>query len=327
MAIRPAYFAFPGTSEARLRTHLIDELPIERLHVTGLAPARKEDRGVLFRAHLGVSDACGSMTPRMYKCVPFYVSTRGYGVYLNMPARSTFWFGTRITSNVQMAVEDDYLDYFVILGDSMKEVLDRYTGVTGKSPVPPKWSFGLWISKMTYESEAQVMDVAKELRARKLPADVIHLDTGWFEKNWICDLEFSKERFPGPKRMMDTLREMGFRVSLWQMPDIRKESKMFAEGLEKGYFVRHADGYLTPAPHRRATIDFTNPEAVAWYQDKLRRLFKLGASAIKTDFGEAAPDDGAYANGTRGHRMHNLYPLLYNKAAFGATDPCCLAGS
>jgi alpha-D-xyloside xylohydrolase len=263
-------------------------------------------------------DACGAMTPRIYKSVPFYVSTRGYGVFVNQTARMTFWVGSRVSSDVQLAVDDDFLDYFIVLGRDMKEVLFRYTGITGRAPVPPKWSFGLWMSKITYTSEAEVMEVGRNLRARRLPCDVIHLDTGWFEKDWVCDLEFSKERFPDPKRMMDALREMGFRVSLWQQPYVREESRLFAEGVARGAFVRNARGELTPHP-KRGVIDYSNPAAVAWMREKFLRLFALGAAAIKTDFGERIPDDGLYADGTPGGRMHNLYALLYNRAVFEFT--------
>jgi len=267
-------------------------------------------------------DACGTMTPRMYKCVPFYMSTRGYGVFVNQTARMTFWAGTRTTASVQLAVEDDYLDCFVVLGEDMKQILARYTALTGKSPVPPKWSFGLWMSKITYQSEGEVMRVARNLRERKLPADVIHLDTGWFEKDWVCDLEFSRERFPDPKRMFDTLRSMGFRVSLWQQPYIRKTSKLFKECMDGDHFIRNDMGCITPRPWSNGVLDYTRPQTVNWHTDRFRRLFALGAAAIKTDFGEAAPDDGIYHDGTPAHRMHNLYPLLYNKALFEVTKEC-----
>lgn len=273
------------------------------------------------RIDLTNEDACGAMTRRIYKSVPFYISTRGYGVYVNQPARMTFDVGSRIASDVQLSVDDDYLDYFVIVGDSMKHVLDRYTDITGKVPVPPKWSFGLWMSKITYESEDEVMRVARNLREKKLPADVIHLDTGWFETDWVCDLKFSKERFPDPRRMFDNLRDMGFRVSLWQQPYVRRESSMFQEGIDGGYFVKNAAGDLTPSP-LRGVIDYTNPKAVKWHMDKFRALFDLGAAAIKTDFGERIPDDGIYHDGTPGHRMHNLYSILYNRAIFETTQHC-----
>ncbi|MHC4873529.1 MAG: TIM-barrel domain-containing protein [Planctomycetota bacterium] len=266
-------------------------------------------------------DACGTMTPRAYKNVPFYASTNGYGLFVNMPARMTFWVGSRITSNIQMSIEDNYLDYFLIVGDSLKEITGRYTELTGKSPVPPRWSFGLWMSKISYKSEEEVMAVAENLRKKKIPADVIHLDTHWFENDWVCDLEFSKERFPDPEAMMKKLKSMGFRISLWQQPYIRQTSKMFKEGIDGNYFLKNALGVLTSSP-LRGVIDYTNPEAVKWQMDKFRKLFKMGAAAIKTDFGEAAPDDGIYCDGTPGHRAHNLYPLLYNRAIFETTKEC-----
>ena len=275
---------------------------------------------------LNMLEATGTTTPRSYKNVPFFWSTRGYGVFFNHSCRMTAWIGTLCAADVQVALEDDFLDYFLIAGDP-KQVLAGYGDITGKSSVPPLWSFGFWQSKISYSSAAEVDDVVTRMRAADLPLDVVHVDTHWFRRDWCCDLEFDPERFPDPAGWMKSLRDQGVRVSLWQLPYIPEGSRLFDELLAVDGFVRTQSGNLydvgicyTPNFHGRVgCIDFTNPAARRIYQHHLRRLFELGASVIKADFGEQAPLDGVYHDGTPGHRAHNLYPLLYNQAVAEVT--------
>jgi alpha-D-xyloside xylohydrolase len=177
--------------------------------------------------------------------------------------------------------------------------------------MPPLWSFGFWMSRITYFSEDEVRSVAAKLRESRVPADVIHLDTGWFETDWRCDYQFSKTRFRDPARMIADLKRDGFRISLWQLPYFVPRNTLFPEILEKGLAVRDAKGNL---PYEDAVLDFSNPAAAAWYQEKIAGLLRLGVGAIKVDFGEAAPLSGVYASGRTGLYEHNLYPLRYNRA-------------
>jgi len=282
---------------------------------------------------LTTADALGVLTPRMYKAVPFYVSTSGYGVYFNHSSLMTYWVGSLSAADIQAAAEDDFLDYVVFTGNIPK-VLSQYTALTGKGVVPPEWTFGYWQSKISYTSAEETLDIARKLRQHDIPCSVIHLDTHWFKADWYCDLEFDKTRFPDPKAYMAELRKMGIRVSLWQLPYIPEGSALFEAFKAVGGFVKDKDGgiYNVKICFTKGfqgvvgCIDFTNPAAVTVYQTALRRLFKMGAAVIKTDFGEAAPLDGVYHDGTPGHRMHNLYPLLYNKAAFEVTKAVHGAG-
>ena len=276
---------------------------------------------------LNMAEAHGVTTPRSYKNIPFFVSTKGYGVFFNHSSRITFWVGSMSTADIQIATEDDFLDYYVILGD-IKQLLSQYTDITGKGVVPPKWTFGYWQSKISYKSAEETLDIAQKLRENKIPCDVIHLDTHWFKKEWLCDLEFDKVRFPDPEAYMTELAKMGFNISLWQLPYIAEGSQLFDELKAVDGFVKNKEGGLYdircgfnffPPGTRVSCIDFTNPKAVKIYQKWLRKLFKLGAKVIKTDFGEDAPVDGIYYDGTPGYQMHNLYPLLYNRAAAEVT--------
>jgi alpha-D-xyloside xylohydrolase len=194
--------------------------------------------------------------------------------------------------------------------------------------MPPRWSFGFWQSKISYQSAAEALDVVRRNRAAGIPTDVLHLDTHWFREDWYCDLEFSRDRFPDPAGFLKEMADLGVKVSLWQLPYIPDGSKLFDDLVSVDGFVKTEDGDLydvaicyTPGfKGRVGCIDFTNPEAKRVYQSYLRRLFELGVRAIKVDFGEQAPLDGVYHDGTPGHRMHNLYPLLYNQAVAEVTE-------
>lgn len=259
---------------------------------------------------LSTTDGQGVNTGRMYKPIPFFMSDRGYGMFMHTSSPITCDFGVVHNDATSLMIGDDALDLFVFFG-TPKEILGAYTDLTGKSPMPPLWSFGLWMSRITYSSEQQVREVAAKLRENKIPADVIHLDTGWFENDWQCDYEFSKTRFADPAKMISDLKAMGLHISLWQLPYFVPQNKLFKEIVEKKLYVRDEKGNL---PGEDAILDFSNPETVKWYQGHLETLLKMGVGAIKVDFGEAAPIHGIYASGRTGFYEHNLYPLRYNKA-------------
>jgi alpha-D-xyloside xylohydrolase len=279
----------------------------EKLFGTGESFTRLDKRGQ--RVVLWANDANGAENERMYKPVPFFMSSRGYGMFVHTTAPATFDMGASYHGSNALLLGDDELDVFVFLG-SPKEILDEYTRLTGKAPMPPLWSFGLWMSRISYFSEDEVRAVAARLRRERIPSDVIHLDTGWFETDWRCDYEFSKTRFRDPAKMIADLRREGFHISLWQLPYFVPKNRLFPELLEKELVVRDGKGNL---PYDDAVLDFSNPETVGWYREKLSALLRLGVGAIKVDFGEAAPLAGHYASGRSGFYEHNLYPLRYNK--------------
>jgi alpha-D-xyloside xylohydrolase len=270
---------------------------------------------------LDAADALGVTSPRSYKNIPFFATTQGYGAFFNHSSRLTFWPASLDAARVQAAVDDDFLDCFVFTG-SVADILTRYTALTGRPSVPPAWSFGFWQSKISYSSADEVIALARELRRQRIPCDVIHLDTFWFERNWFCNLEFSPTRFPDPAAFFAELRRLHFKISLWQLPYLPEGSALFDELAAVNGFVRDADGgiydigicFTKGFSGKVGVIDYTNPAAVTIHQRWLKKLFALGAAVIKTDFGEDAPADGVYHDGTPGRQMHNLYPLLYNRA-------------
>ena len=264
---------------------------------------------------LWTTDARSAESEKMYKPIPFFMSSSGYGMFMHTSSPVTCDFGKNFSGLYSLMIGDDELDLFVFLG-SPKEILDEYTNLTGKAAMPPLWSFGLWMSRITYTSEEQVRSVAARLRENRIPCDVIHIDTGWFETDWRCDYEFSKSRFEDPEKMIEDLKNDGFHISLWQLPYFVPRNKFFNELVEKGLVVKDAKGNL---PFEDAVLDFSNPEAVKWYQDKIAGLLRMGVGAIKVDFGEAGPVNGLYASGSTGFYEHNLYPLRYNKAVADIT--------
>lgn len=264
---------------------------------------------------LWTKDPHGVETRDMYKPIPFYLSSRGYGVFVHTSGPVTLDLGHSYQEAQTAFTGEGQVDFFLLAG-TPKEILSAYTGLTGRSPMLPVWSFGLWMSRITYKSEAEVRAVAGKLREYQIPCDVIHLDTGWFEKDWCCDYAFSPSRFEDPAKMIADLREAGFRISLWQLPYFTPQNRYYRELIEKDYVVRTGDDGL---PTDDAILDFSNPGAVSWYQEKIAGLLNLGVAAIKADFGEAAPPNGQYASGRSGWLEHNLYPLRYNQAVSDIT--------
>lgn len=265
---------------------------------------------------LWTRDPHGTETAVMYKPIPFYISSRGYGVFYHTSAPLTLDFGNTYAQAQTAYMGDENIDIFIFVGNP-KEILAAYTDLTGRSPLPPLWSFGLWMSRITYKSEDETRQVASDLQKYRIPCDVIHLDTGWFEKDWQCNFKFSTSRFKDPKKMIADLKKSGYRISLWQIPYFTPVNEFFEELETENLAVKDADGFL---PTEDAIMDLSNPQTIQWYTEKLNGLFDLGVSAIKADFGEAAPLSGVYASGASGFTEHNLYPLRYNKAVFEATE-------
>ena len=266
------------------------------------------------KVHLYVTDPQGPETDGMYKPVPFYFSNRGYGVFMHTSAPVTCDFGASYIGAQRLFMGDEQMDFFIFFGQP-KDILDAYTNITGKSPMLPLWTFGTWMSRITYFSQEEGLDVAKQLRKNRIPADVIHFDTGWFGVDWQCDYQFAADRFPDPVGMLKTMRNDGFHVCLWQLPYFTPKNKYFNELVQGGMHVKNAMGGM---PYEDAVLDLSNPKTVKWYQDKIGGLIDQGVAVIKCDFGEAAPFNGLYASGKTGFYEHNLYPLRYNMALWNA---------
>ena len=272
-------------------------------------------------------DAVGTTSRRSYVNIPFYLSTKGYGLFLNSSAKTDWQIGTKDLGTVQFSVADAQMDYFIIGGKTPKEILHGYCCLTGFAPLPPIWSFGLWMSRNSYTSWKVVDEIARETRANDIPCDVLHLDTAWFEEDWNCDLKFSKERFPEPEAHIRKYKEDGFRISAWQYNFIppKENNTHYKEAVEQGYLAKDEEGKPYQLPEecqgnwtRDVIVDFTNPKARKWYGDKIEQLIHMGVAAIKTDFGEGIPEAAIY-DSIDGRYVHNFYSLIYNATVFKAS--------
>lgn len=309
----PFSFIKRGRDNARLINPVFRLSPSEMIFGCGESATSLNKVGQ--KVHMFVTDPQGPETDQMYKPVPFFMSNRGYGMFMHTSAPVTCDFGASYIGLNKMYMGDENLDLFIFFGEP-KDILDEYTSLVGKTQMPPLWSFGTWMSRITYFSQEEGYDVAEKIRENNYPCDVIHFDTGWFDVDWQCDYKFSPNRFDDPKKMLADFKDMGFHVSLWQLPYFSQKNIFFPELVEKGLYVKNGNGSL---PQEDVVLDFSNPEAVEWYQDKIAGLLEIGVGAIKVDFGEGAPLGGIYASGKSGWYEHNLYPLRYNKAVADIT--------
>ncbi len=263
----------------------------------------------------------GTSTEQSYKNIPFYVSNKGYGVFVNHPEKVSFEIATEVVTRVQFSVPGENLDYFIINGPTMKEVLMRYTDITGKPSLPAPWTFGLWLSTSftTNYDEETVNSFIDGMLNRGIPLKVFHFDCFWMKEFSWCDFEWDSRVFPDPVGMLKRLKEKGLKICVWINSYVGQESSIFQEGVENGYFIKRPNGDVWQWDMWQpglAIVDFTNPEACKWYQSKLERLMDMGVDCFKTDFGERIPTDCVYYDGSDPMKMHNYYTYLYNKCVF-----------
>lgn len=280
-----------------------------------------EKRGQVI--HCRQSDALSTNTERSYQNIPYFMSSRGYSLLLNTFTDNVFDMGVGSGVSYGMEVGDKMLDYILFCGRDYKGLLEDYTGLTGRSPMIPKWAFGLWMSKCSYRSQEEVETVARALREHHIPVDVIHID-GWQKMTNSGVWEWDLNRFPDPQGMIRTLRDLHIHLSLWMWPYLAVGADSYEFCKERGYLVMNQAGEVctfhsaATNDHYFAAFDFTNPEMVEWYQGLVRKVVQDGVGVIKTDFSEALPLDAVYHDGSNGLQGHNKLPLLYAKTIYEA---------
>lgn len=267
----------------------------------------------------------GTNSDQAYKNIPFYLTNRGYGVFVNHPGNVSYEIGTERTNIAQFSVAGEEMEYMVIYGPTPKEILQKYTALTGRPALPPLWSFGLWLSTSftTNYDEATVTEFIQGMKDRDIPLGVFHYDCFWMKGFHWCDFEWDPDVFPDPEGMLGRLHDRGLRVCVWINSYIGQASKLFKEGKEKGYFLKRPNGDVWQTDLWQpgmAIVDFTNPEAKSWFQSHIVRLAKMGVDAIKTDFGERIPTDVVYFDASDPERMHNYYTQIYNQAVWEALE-------
>ena len=264
----------------------------------------------------------GTASEQTYKNVPFYVTNKGYGVFVAHPGDVHFEIGSEKVERVQFSVQTERLDYYILNGRTPKGTVQLYTELTGKPALPPSWSFGLWLttSFTTSYDEKTVTGFIQGMADRQIPLHTFHFDCFWMKGYEWCSFEWDPDTFPDPEGMLKRYKARGLHICVWINSYIGQKSALFDEGMEKGYFVKNLDGSVWQCDRWQAgmaLVDFTNPDACRWYQEKLERLMDMGVDCFKTDFGERIPVTGVkYYDGSDTVKMHNYYTYLYNKTVF-----------
>jgi len=263
----------------------------------------------------------GTASEQAYKNLPFYISSAGYGVFVNHTGRVSFELGSETVSQAQFSVAGESVEYLVIYGPTPKQILERYTALTGRPVLPPAWSFGLWLSTsfVTEYDEQTVSSFIEQMKQREIPLSVFHFDCFWMCEYQWCDFEWDPRVFPDPAGMLARLKADGLKISLWINPYIGQASPLFDEAAERGFLLRRPDGSVWQWDlwqAGNAIVDFTNPSACEWFKSKLKPLLDMGVDCFKTDFGERIPLDVVYFDGSDPEQMHNLYTQLYNQTVF-----------
>lgn len=306
-------------------------------------------------------DAYGVCSDKAYKNIPFFLNTKGYGIFINTTSKISYNLATISFDSYTIDLKDCKFDYYFIYGPSFKNIISKYITLTGKvKDVPPKWSFGLWIARYGHKTRKGVEKVIERLRKDDIPADIIGLCPLWLRNGHYCDFVFDEKKFPNPKEMISSFRKKGIKLHIWIQPTVSIKTSMFKEGKEKGYFLKDKKGNvylwkspLTNEPKRSddlinivkenieelglqpdaGMVDFTNPSAVSWYLSKLKYLIDWGIGVIMCDFGEEIPEDAYFYNGKTGKDMRNIYSYLYSGCIYKfiketrSEKPICLIRS
>lgn len=264
----------------------------------------------------------GTASEQTYKNIPFYMTNRGYGVFVEDTSDVSFEVASEKVERVQFSAEGETIVYDVIYGGTPKTVLDGYTALTGRPALMPAWSFGLWLSTSftTNYDEKTATSFIQGMADRDIPLSVFHFDCFWMKGfNW-CDFTWDEETFPDPVGMLKRYHDRGLHLCCWINPYIGQASPLFREGMEHGYLLKKTNGDVWQTDLWQAgmgILDVTNPDARAWYCGYLRKILRMGVDCLKTDFGERIPvRDIAYYDGKDPLHMHNYYTFLYNKMVF-----------
>ncbi|MFT5580271.1 MAG: alpha-D-xyloside xylohydrolase [Paraglaciecola psychrophila] len=303
---------------------------------------RLDKRGQLLRSYN--HDALGVNAEISYKNTPFAWSPEGWGAFVHTPAAVTHGVGFAPWSqrSYGILVEDSAVDLFLLAGDNGAEIIGHYTALTGRAPLPPLWSLGVILSKAYYQDAQELLATAREVRENGMPCDVITLDgRAWQDTDTRFAFEWDASRYPDPAVVIDQLKALNYKVCVWEYPLVSVDNALFQTLSDKGWLLkdrRSGETYryrwdtscfgdvLTALPDS-GIVDFTHPEAYAFWRDSHKPLFDLGVDMIKADFGEQIEDDMLAYNGDSGATLHNVYSLLYNRCVYEAAQLYCQSGA
>ncbi len=317
----------------------------EHFYGLGEKAAHLDKRRQAFQ--LWTSDTPGytSATDPIYQSIPFYIGHSmerpasgnwqgaAYGIFFDNSHRTRFDLASSDPENVVFQADGGEMNYYFIYGPQMKKVVSRFTELTGRMPMPPKWALGHQQSRYSYGNEQQIKDVVNRYREEKIPLDVIHFDIHYMDG--YRDFTWNKERFPDPKGLMAWLAERGVKPVTIIDPGVKYEPggnyKVFNEGTERNYFLKKTDGqtYVGKVwPGDSVFVDYTLPEAAKWWGDQHKSLLDDGVLGIWNDMNEPAdfesPDGQKWKdvvnfdNGanSKHDKMRNLFAMLECKATY-----------
>ncbi|MCA1596461.1 MAG: DUF4968 domain-containing protein, partial [Chloroflexi bacterium] len=255
-------------------------------------------------------------TGESHVVAPFFISTAGYGIFLDSTGYTRFHMGSDDPGRLAFSAPDPVLDYYFIAGPSFRDIIARYTLITGRMRMPPRWGLGFWYRVKSDWSEAQVQRAALEFRSRDIPCDVLGLEPGWQSQSYPCSFEWNLKRFPDPPTFVQWTLDHGFHLNLWEHAYTSAASPLYRT-------LKDAQVVADQTVWKGAIPDFSLQKAkdlFAEFQD--RETASLGVSGYKLDEDDGSdytggwffPDSTHFPSGLTGAAMHNVFGYLYQRA-------------
>jgi alpha-glucosidase len=284
---------------------------------------------------------CYVRNVKSYAPVPFFMSTKGAGVLVNTSFRIIFDMCKSNPENYSWEDGSRRVDYYVMVGEGFKELLDLYTELTGKPKLPPEWSFGLWYICRTQANDYEAVNDALNFRREEIPCDVIGLEPGWMEKNYDFSTKkmWSKDRFPipryapnGPHNFINSIKRMGFKFELWLCNDydlsyeedrLLKNNRAFDStktSAGNSYNDMEIDNHLTKEDIPDKVTDkkeIITLKDEPWFEH-LKKFVDQGVDFFKQDGSNQVNQHPGreWGNGMSDAELHNLYPLFYSRQMY-----------
>ena len=350
--------------EVALQGFAFDDVPVEttKLHLKQLAPGVYEITSLAYHvgewqfrisdssSYYGLGERFNSLNhahetvrnlsqdnpgPKggsTYKPVPFFVSLKGYGVWVDTTAEAVFDMNSSSREDVIVRWPAERLRIVVIAGPELPVILDRFTAQSGRQQLPPYWAMAPWVSRDYHKTEAEVLSDVDRTRSLGLPASVLMIDSPWATN--YNSYQFNPKQFDDAAGMVRHIHESGLKLVLWHTPWINNKSDPPTEAgfagkiaplaenyqfaADQGLFVKNPNG--SPYVGRwwkgmGSLIDFTYPKAKQWWQDQLRQAIAAGADGFKDDDGEGNFfGDVKFFDGSDARTMRGKYSVLYNNA-------------
>lgn len=273
----------------------------------------------------------GETYAQLYKSIPFLITLKNqeaFGIFFDNHFESHFDMGKENSNYYYFGAVDGNLDYYFMYGPTIKEVVNKYTNLTGKTPLPQLWTLGYQQCRWSYAPQERAMEIAKCFREKDIPCDTIYLDIDYMDGFRV--FTWDNKKFENPKEFLQQLKEMGFKVVTIIDPGVKvdKGYRIYDEGLKEGYFATDKDGIVyknSVWPGDSVFPDFMNSNTREWWAGNQKIMMDLGVSGIWNDMNEPAsfngplPDDVVFNNdGTlvTHKEIHNVYGHMMDKATY-----------